>query len=111
MAGEGPRMQTVLGPIAPHDLGPTLRGEWIAVIGLATVYSLGEVSASRLVATPGGQSIAHDVFSRMHFGLTPDLAAQCLVLLATLGAVTAAAGWVMAGLPQRRRLRCGQPPQ
>jgi hypothetical protein len=44
--------------------------------------SLGEVSASRIVATPGSQTFAHDLFTRMHYGITPELAGMSLALLA-----------------------------
>ena len=56
--------------------------------GLAVaILALGEVSAGKLVETPGTQLFAHEVFTLMHYGITNDLAALCLVLLAavTLG--------------------------
>jgi len=48
------------------------------------VLSLGELSASKLVETPGSQTFAHEVFNQMHYGVTNDLAALCLVLLAAV---------------------------
>ena len=53
--------------------------------GLAVgVLSLGELSAGKLVETPGSQTFAHKVFEQMHYGVTSELAALCLVLLATV---------------------------
>jgi iron(III) transport system permease protein len=52
------------------------------------VLALGELSASKVVATVGGQTLAHDVFTQMHYGVTPTLAAQCLLLFAIVLLVT-----------------------
>jgi iron(III) transport system permease protein len=50
--------------------------------GLAVaILSLGELSAGKLVETPGSQTFAHEVFTQMHYGVTNDLAALCLLLL------------------------------
>jgi iron(III) transport system permease protein len=57
------------------------------------VLSLGELSASKLVETPGSQTFAHEVFNQMHYGVTNDLAALCLVLLAVV--VLGAAAFAM----------------
>jgi iron(III) transport system permease protein len=50
------------------------------------VLALGELSASKLVATPGdqgfGATFAHIVWARMHYGVGNHLAAMCLLLLA-----------------------------
>jgi iron(III) transport system permease protein len=54
--------------------------------GLAVmVLALGELSASKLVATPGSAIFAHDIFTKMHYGITNDLAAVCLLLLVWVG--------------------------
>jgi ABC-type spermidine/putrescine transport system permease subunit II len=58
-------------------------------VGVA-VLSLGEVSASKLVETPGSQSFAHDLFNQMHYGVQSRLAALCLVLLLAVTAGGAA---------------------
>jgi len=66
--------------------------------GLAVaILSLGELGAGKLVATPGSQTFAHEVFTQMHYGVTNDLAALCLVLLTMvgLGACLFAAGRVV----------------
>jgi len=50
--------------------------------GLAVaVLSLGELSAGKIVETPGSQTFAHEVFTQMHYGVGNDLAALCLILL------------------------------
>jgi iron(III) transport system permease protein len=68
--------------------------------GLAVaILSLGELGAGKLVATPGSQSFAHEVFTQMHYGVTNDLAALCLVLLAVivLGTCLFAMGRALTG--------------
>lgn len=79
-----------------HDLWPTLGRTFATAAGLVAVLSLGEVSASRLVATPGGQSMAHDVFARMHYGITPELAAMCLALLPFTVLLMMSISWLLA---------------
>jgi iron(III) transport system permease protein len=54
-----------------------------AALGVA-VLSLGEVSAGKLVSTPGAESYAEMVFTQMHYGVTAGLAGQCLLLLAVV---------------------------
>ena len=49
-----------------------------------TILALGEVSAGKLVETPGTRTFAHELFNQMHYGVTNDLAALCLVLLLTV---------------------------
>jgi iron(III) transport system permease protein len=61
------------------------------------VLSLGELSAGKLVATPGSRTFAQEVFDQMHYGVTNDLAALCLVLLL----VVLAGGCVVAALGKR----------
>jgi ABC-type Fe3+ transport system permease subunit len=73
---------------------------WPAVLRTAlavTVLSLGEISASKLVSTPGEESYAELIFTQMHYGVTADLAARCLLLLAVVVAGTVAVrvvGWL-----------------
>jgi len=64
--------------IGRHILWPRGRQAFFVATGLTALYCFGEVSASQIAATPGGLTFAHSIFARMHFGLTPDLAAQCL---------------------------------
>lgn len=75
-----------------YVIWPLTRGAWLRAALVVAVLSLGEVGASKLVATPGSHIFAHEVFTRMHFGVTPDLAALCLVvlLLAALGGMLVA---------------------
>jgi iron(III) transport system permease protein len=48
------------------------------------VLSLGELSAGKLVETPGATTLAHEIFVDMHYGVTVNLSALCLVMLATV---------------------------
>src|SRR5215469_4248506 len=59
------------------------------------VLSLGEVSAGKLVATPGLPSYTTDIFTQMHYGVTNELAARCVLLL--LLAAAGAAGVALMG--------------
>jgi ABC-type Fe3+ transport system permease subunit len=52
-----------------------------AMLVVATL-TMGEISASKLVTTPGYTPLAHHVFQQMHAGADTELAALCLVLLA-----------------------------
>jgi iron(III) transport system permease protein len=61
------------------------------------VLALGELSAGKLVSTPQAQGYAELVFAQMHYGITPTLAAQCLILLAAV----LTGGAVVAGLARR----------
>lgn len=49
-----------------------------------SVLALGELGASKLVETPGSQTFTHEVFNLMHYGVTADVAALCLLLLAVV---------------------------
>jgi iron(III) transport system permease protein len=84
-----------------HESWPALRRPFVVAAGLVAIYCLGEVSASHLVATPGGQSFAHDVFARMHYGITPELAGMCLVLLLLVVAVVVTLHFLMLRLEAR----------
>lgn len=57
------------------------------------VLSLGELSAGKLVETPGWTTLAHVIFEQMHRGVPADVAGLCLVLLLqiVLGGVLVAA--------------------
>ncbi len=73
---------------------PLTASAWLLAALAAAVLALGEVSAGKLVSTAGKATWAHDVFAQMHYGVTNDLAARCLVLLAGVVAGVAAMGWV-----------------
>jgi iron(III) transport system permease protein len=74
-----------------HVTWPLSRAAWGRACLAAGILSLGELSAGKLVATPGCPGYAQELFARMHYGVTPDLAAGCLLLLAI---VTLLAGGV-----------------
>jgi iron(III) transport system permease protein len=76
---------------------PLTAGVWLLAALAAAVLALGEVSAGKLVATPGGDTWAHHVFTQMHYGVTNDLAARCLLLLVVIAAAAAAIGWLARG--------------
>jgi ABC-type Fe3+ transport system permease subunit len=62
--------------------------------GLAVaVLSLGELSAGKIAKAIGSPTFAESIFTQMHYGVTNNLAAQCLLLLAAVlaGAVCVAA--------------------
>jgi ABC-type Fe3+ transport system permease subunit len=89
-AGPAQELRYVVGPLT---LPALLRAGLVVA-----VLSLGELSAGKLVETPGSQTFAHEVFTQMHYGVTNDLAAFCLILLAAVtvgGVLVAAAGWVV----------------
>lgn len=65
---------------------PLTQTAWLRSAVAVAVLALGEVSASKIVATAGGETLAHDVFTQMHYGVTPTLSAQCLLLLALVAA-------------------------
>jgi len=63
---------------------PLTAGAWWRCGVVVAALSLGEVSASKLVSTPGATPFAQHVFMELHYGVGNHLAAQCLLLLATL---------------------------
>ncbi len=85
--------QELLLVVWPMTVGPLLR----AVLAVM-VLSLGELSAGKVVSTPGQPSFAETVFTQMHFGVTNSLAARCLLLLL----VVAGFGGLLAGLSRLR---------
>jgi iron(III) transport system permease protein len=64
--------------------GPYARAATLRAALAVTVLSLGELSAGKLVSTPGAESYAEVVWAQMHYGLSGDLAARCLLLLAVV---------------------------
>jgi iron(III) transport system permease protein len=91
--GAGP-MQELRYLVVPLTAPALLRAGLVVA-----VLALGELSAGKLVETPGSQTFAHELFTQMHYGVTNDLAAFCLVLL---GAVTL--GGVLFAIAPRGRL-------
>lgn len=81
-----------------HVIWPLLRvGLGRAALAVA-VLSLGEISAGKLIATPGMPSYATDIFTQMHYGVTNELAARCVLLL-----ILVAVGGAGVALLCRRR--------
>jgi iron(III) transport system permease protein len=74
--------QELLGIVVPLMAGPLVR----TMLAVA-VLSLGELGASKLVSTPALPSYAGELFSQMHYGVTNDLAARCLLLVLIVAAV------------------------
>ena len=57
------------------------------------VLCLGELSASKLLETPGSTTFTHEVFQQMHYGVGNDLAALCLLLLTGGAGLRAGVAW------------------
>jgi iron(III) transport system permease protein len=72
---------------------PLLRHEVLAVGMVVAALSLAELPVIRLVETVGADTFVRVLFDQMHYGATGDVAALCLVMLATVfaTAVTVAA--------------------
>jgi iron(III) transport system permease protein len=79
---------------------PLTRPALILAALAVTVLSLGELSAGKLVETPGSDTFAHELFSQMHYGTERDVASLCLLLL--LPVIAGGIGVVLAGALQRR---------
>jgi iron(III) transport system permease protein len=60
---------------------PLTRRAWRWTALAVAALALGEISASKLVETPGSETFCHLVFDRMHYGVTSDVAALCLVFV------------------------------
>jgi iron(III) transport system permease protein len=69
-----------------------------AAVAIA-ILSLGELGAEKLVETPDSETIAHVIFTLMHYGVTNDLAALCLFLLGMVvaGSLVLALTWRLLG--------------
>jgi iron(III) transport system permease protein len=80
-----------------HAIWPLTRSAVGRAAVAVGVLALGEISASKLAATPGDPTFAHDLWARMHYGVNNYLAAMCLLLLAVAVAPT-----VLLTLFQRR---------
>jgi iron(III) transport system permease protein len=60
---------------------PLTRGACFRAALAVAILSLGELSAGKIVSTPGADSFAEVIWTQMHYGISADLAARCLVLL------------------------------
>jgi iron(III) transport system permease protein len=84
-------------------LGPYLLPIALQAGAAIMALSLGELSAGKLVETAGAPTLSHELFNQMHYGVTNDLAAIGLVLLASVIAFALALS--AAGRWARRRER------
>src|SRR5262249_14964955 len=64
-----------------HAVWPNTAGAAVRAALAVAVLSLGELGAGKLVATPGADTYAQDLFAQMHYGVSADLAARALLLL------------------------------
>jgi iron(III) transport system permease protein len=83
-------------------VAPVTRAAYLRAALAVAVLSLGELGAGKIVETPGSQTFAHEVFTQMHYGVSNDLAALCLVLLALV-----LIGGGLVGLLARRTNEAG----
>jgi iron(III) transport system permease protein len=77
---------------------PLTAAAWLRTTLAVAVLSLGELSAGKLVATPGMPGYATEIFTQMHYGVTNELAARCVLLLI----VVAVGGMGVATIVRRR---------
>lgn len=68
-----------------HVVWPHAARAFRLTIVAVCVPALGELAASKLVSMAGWQGQAELLFTRMHYGITNDLAAECLLLAALVG--------------------------
>jgi iron(III) transport system permease protein len=73
---------------------PHLRGSFGRATLAVSALSLGELSAGKLVETPGSRMFAHELFMQMHYGMTNSLAAMCLLLLAAVSIPVVILDWL-----------------
>ncbi|MGL4553193.1 MAG: ABC transporter permease subunit, partial [Gemmataceae bacterium] len=67
---------------------PLTARAWGVAAWAGMVLGLGELSAAKLVSTPGAETFAEMVFSQLHYGVSADLAGRCLVMAAAVLATT-----------------------
>ncbi len=65
-----------------HVVWPSAKSATVRAAVAVAILTFGEIAASKIVATAGGELFAHDVFAQMHYGPGNQLAALCLLLLA-----------------------------
>jgi iron(III) transport system permease protein len=68
-----------------HVIWPLTRRSFLGAAFAVMVLSLGEISAGKLVETPGFRTFTQAIFDQMHYGVGNDLAVLCLVLLGIVG--------------------------
>ena len=65
-----------------HVFAPLTARAFLRCVFAVAALALGELSASKLASIPGAQTYAEKLFIAMHAGLSNDLSAQSLALLA-----------------------------
>jgi iron(III) transport system permease protein len=88
-----------------HVVRPLTVGPFLAAVLVVTALSLGEISSSKPAATPGSDTYLQVIFDRMHYGVTNEVAALCLLLLLVLalaGLEVAARGLALRGYARQR---------
>lgn len=77
-----------LGPLARFRriVVPLMFWPWVWTALIVAVLTLGEISASKLTATPGFTPLAHHLFQQMHASADAELASLVLVMLTLIGA-------------------------
>jgi iron(III) transport system permease protein len=89
-----------------HVVWPLTSLPYLRAALAVAVLSLGELGASKLAETPGSETFAHEIFDQMHYGVTNDVAAHCLLLLAAVAAgacVVVACDWLLGQVGLRRQ--------
>jgi iron(III) transport system permease protein len=82
-------------------IAPLARRARLGAALVVAALALGEIGASKLVETPGSETFSHLVFDRMHYGVTNDVAALCLLLLGALALCGIVAAAAVKGWPRR----------
>lgn len=67
---------------------PTAKVSYWFIVLIVAALSLGELSTSKLVTTPNGDTLAIEIFMQLHYSLNHMLAATCLILLMPVIATT-----------------------
>lgn len=83
--------------VAAPSIRPALGAAW----ALALVLSLSELGASCLVMPPGHSTLSLRFFTLIHFGVYPDAAGLCLILLGCVGMAAALLAWMARPLFRR----------
>lgn len=66
---------------------PLVRRTWFVAVLAVALLALGEVSAGKLVQTPGAATFTQELFNQMHYGVGPELAALALMQTAVTALV------------------------
>ncbi len=72
-----------------------LLSSWLAVALAVGTLALGEISAGKIVSTPGYMPLSHLIFQQMHASADTELASLCLVLLVIVSGAAGLALWLV----------------